>query len=201
MIKVAICDDEEKAVALHEQLVKDSLQACGIGCFLPLLSGKFEGLNLFPFGLAVLCMNTPLCALLSGDPDLEQAIRVLPDQAGRFCRKYCLFLFAAQGIVDGVYLCGWQIFGGGLCPANVGNVLLFSMQSAILSVILEWNAPVRGRKTESDLWHHPRKYLVPLVMLLLAALVGSWPVISRIWAAVLLMECGLGFHLIGRGER
>lgn len=31
MIRVAICDDEEKAVALHEQIVKDSLQASSIG--------------------------------------------------------------------------------------------------------------------------------------------------------------------------
>lgn len=31
MVRIAICDDEEKAVALHEQFVKDSLQACSIG--------------------------------------------------------------------------------------------------------------------------------------------------------------------------
>ena len=31
MIRIAICDDEEKAVALHEQFVKVSLQACSIG--------------------------------------------------------------------------------------------------------------------------------------------------------------------------
>lgn len=31
MIKIAICDDEEKAVALHKEIVMDCLQACGIG--------------------------------------------------------------------------------------------------------------------------------------------------------------------------
>lgn len=31
MIRIAICDDEERAVALHEKIVKDSLQAQGIG--------------------------------------------------------------------------------------------------------------------------------------------------------------------------
>ncbi|HIZ22513.1 MAG TPA: LytTR family DNA-binding domain-containing protein [Candidatus Blautia faecigallinarum] len=31
MIKIAICDDEEKAVALAERIVKDSLRVCGIG--------------------------------------------------------------------------------------------------------------------------------------------------------------------------
>lgn len=31
MIKIAICDDEKDAIALHEKIVKSSLQACGIG--------------------------------------------------------------------------------------------------------------------------------------------------------------------------
>lgn len=31
VIRIAICDDEERAVALHEKIVKDSLQAQGIG--------------------------------------------------------------------------------------------------------------------------------------------------------------------------
>ena len=31
MIRIAICDDEESAVALHDQIIKASLQSCGIG--------------------------------------------------------------------------------------------------------------------------------------------------------------------------
>ena len=75
---------------------------CAIACFLPLLFGEFQGLNMFPIGLAILCLNTPICTLLSCDPDLEQAIRMLPRQAGRFCRKYCLFIFAVNSIVASI---------------------------------------------------------------------------------------------------
>lgn len=164
---------------------------CAIACFLPLLFGEFQGLNLFPIGLAILCLNTPICTLLSCDPDLEQAIRVLPGQAGRFCRRYCLFIFIVNGIVAGIYLSSWQIIHGGIGLAHAGTVLLFALQSAILSVILEWKHPIRGWKTESDLWHHPRKYLVPLAMLLMAAFVGIYPLVLGIWSAVLLMECGI----------
>ena len=163
---------------------------CAIACFLPLLFGEFQGLNLFPIGLAILCLNTPICTLLSCDPDLEQAVRVLPGQAGRFCRKYGLFIFMANGISSVIYLCSWQMFHGGIGLFHVGTVLLFALQSAILSVILEWKHPIHGWKTESDLWHHPRKYLVPLVMLLMAALVGAYPPVLGIWSAILLMECG-----------
>lgn len=31
MVKIAICDDEESAIKLHEKIVKNSLQQCGIG--------------------------------------------------------------------------------------------------------------------------------------------------------------------------
>ena len=86
--------------------------------FLPLLFGEVQGMNMFPIGLAILCLNTPICTLLSCDPDLEQAIRVLPGQAGRFCRKYCLFIFAINSIVACIYLCSWQLINGGtgFCP-------------------------------------------------------------------------------------
>ena len=32
VVKIAICDDEEKSVALHERIVKECLQSVGIGC-------------------------------------------------------------------------------------------------------------------------------------------------------------------------
>ena len=171
---------------------------CGIACFLPLLFGEFQGLNMFPIGLAILCLNTPICTLLSCDPDLEQAIRVLPGQSGRFCRRYCLFIFIVNGVLAGIYLGSWQIIHGGIELAHVGMVLLFAIQSAILSVILEWKHPIRGWKTESDLWHHPRKYLVPLVMLLLAAFVGTWTITIWIWSAILLVECCVLLYLTRR---
>ena len=173
---------------------------CAIACFLPLLFGEFQGLYVFPIGLAILCLNTPICTLLSCDPDLEQAIRVLPEQSGRFCRRYCLFIFFVNGIIASIYLCSWQIINGGVGFAHVITLLLFALQSAIFSVILEWRHPIRGWKTESDLWHHPRKYIVPLIMLLLAALVGAWMSLLSIWSAVLLIECGILLYTTRRGR-
>lgn len=31
MVRIAICDDDKEAVMLHEEIIKDSLQSCGIG--------------------------------------------------------------------------------------------------------------------------------------------------------------------------
>ena len=78
---------------------------------------------------------------------------------------------------------------------DVWTAILLAVQSAILSVVLEWVRPIRNWKTESDLWHHPRKYLVPLVMLLLAAFVGTWTITIWILSAVLLVECCVLLYL------
>lgn len=162
---------------------------CGVACFLPFLFGEFENLNVLPLGLAILSLNTPICTLLSCDPDLEQAVKTMPRQASRFCGQYCLFIACVNFAISCIYLCGWQLINGGIGTVDVWTAILFAVQSAILSVILEWVRPIRSWKTESDLWHHPRKYLVPLVMLLLAAFVGTWPLTVWFWSVALLIEC------------
>ena len=139
--------------------------------------------------MTVLCLNTPICILLSCDPGLEQAVRTLPGQTRRFCTNYCFFIFSVNLAVNGVYLISWQIQRGGVGGMAVLTALLISLQSAILSALLEWFFPVRGWKTESDLWHHPRKYVVPLIMMLAAGLAGMSPVIVWGLLGIVTAEC------------
>lgn len=72
---------------------------------------------------------------------------------------------------------------------HIGLILMFSLQSAILSVILESERPIRKWKTESDLWHNPRKYIVPLIMLIMTSFIISGKPAVQIWSALLLAEC------------
>lgn len=175
----------------------NTLGLMAVACFLPLLFGQFKELNVMPLGFAILCLNTPICILLSCDPDLEQAVRVLPGQASRFCIHYCLFIFAVHIAVSSIYLYSWQINNRNVMGRDFLVAVLFSMQSAILDVLLEWLRPIRGWKVESDLWHHPRKYIVPLLMMLIAAVVGTWPPLIWSWLGVLAMEC-IGLLFIAR---
>ena len=149
---------------------------CVVGGILPMILGQFEGLNVMPLGFAILCLNTPICILLSCDPGLEQVVRVLPGQAGRFCTRYGFFIFSVNMAVSSVYLAAWQIRHGGVGGMDIMAAVLIALQSAILSVLLEWLHPIRNWKVESDLWNHPRKYVVPFIMLLVAGLIGMWPV-------------------------
>lgn len=147
---------------------------CAVAGILPMLLGQFAGVNVMPLGFAILCLNTPLCILLSVDSDLEQAVRILPGQAVRFCIRYTLFLFAVNLAVNSVYLISWQVQHGSVGGREVLTAVLIAMLSAILSVLLEWFYPIRNWKVESDLWHHPRKYAVPLMMLLIVGMIGMF---------------------------
>lgn len=172
---------------------------CVLGGVLPMLLGQFEGVDVMPLGFAILCLNTPVCILLSCDPDLERAVRVLPGQAGRFCIRYGLFIFIVNMTVSGVYLISWQICCAGVGGMEIMTAALIALQSAVLSVLLEWFYPIRNWKIESDIWNHPRKYAVPVGMLLLAGLIGVWPAGVWVLFGVVLLEILNLLFLIRRG--
>lgn len=144
----------------------------GAACVLPLLFRQAGGSFMVPVGFAVLSLNTPLCILLSCDPALEQAVRFLPGQRKAFCVPYVLFLFLCNLAADSIFLISWQLQAGNISAGMAAAGLGFAFLSAVLSVLLEWFFPIRRWKIESDLWHHPRKYLVPGVMLLLAGILA-----------------------------
>jgi len=175
----------------NKNYLMNTVGLCVIAGVLPLLLGQLEEWNVMPLGFAVLCLNTPVCILLSCDPGLEQAVRVLPGQAGRFCTRYCLFLFAVNMTVSSVYLISWQIRYGGVGSVEITTALLMALQSAVLSVLLEWFFPIRSWKIENDLWHHPRKYVVPLIMLFLAGIIGVCPVSIRVLLCFVIAECSV----------
>lgn len=156
----------------HKNYLVNTAAMWGVACVLPVLLGQLEARFVLPIGFAILSLNTPMCILLSCDPALERAVRFLPGQQKAFCIPYCLFIFGCNLAADIVFLCSWQVQLGGIGPLHALTAAAFALLSASGSVLLEWYCPVRGWKIESDLWHHPRKYIVPAVMLLLAGLVS-----------------------------
>ena len=168
-------------------LVNTAVMWC-VAIVMPYFLRKMAGLSVVPVGFAILSLNTPICILLSCDCDLEQAVRFLPGQKQRFCIPYCLFIFSCNMAADVIFLLSWQIQNGGATVLMMAGAVFFALQSAVQSVLLEWFYPIRGWKIESDLWHHPRKYVVPVVMLLLAGAACAWPVLLYALLVVLPVE-------------
>ncbi len=156
----------------HKNYLVNTAAMWGVACVLPVLLGQMEARFVLPIGFAILSLNTPICILLSCDPALERAVWFLPGQGKAFCVPYCLFILGCNLAADIVFLCSWQIQLGGIGLLHALTAAAFALLSATGSVLLEWYCPIRGWKIESDLWHHPRKYIVPAVMLLLAGLVS-----------------------------
>ncbi len=168
-------------------MVNTAVMWC-VAIVMPYFLREMAGLSVVPVGFAILSLNTPICILLSCDCDLEQAVRFLPGQKQRFCIPYCMFIFSCNMTADAIFLLSWQIQNGGVTVLMIAGAVFFAMQSAVLSVLLEWFYPIRGWKIESDLWHHPRKYVVPVGMLLLAGAACAWPVLLYVLLVLLAVE-------------
>ena len=145
---------------------------CGVACILPHFFGEAEDGAFVPIGFAILSVNTPLSVLLSCDPALEQAVRCLPGQKKAFCLPYGMFVFSVNLLVDAVFLCSYRVQTGGFGADAALFAVVFALLGAIGFVLLEWFFPIRGWKIESDLWHHPRKYIVPVLLAVIAGAVG-----------------------------
>lgn len=172
----------------------------GMAWVLPLFFRQVAGVWMAPLGFALLSFNTPMGILLSCDPSSQQAIRFLPGQRRTFCLPYSLFLCACHLVAEGFFLCSWQLQIGGVSGPMLAAAVFFALESAILAVLLEWFFPIRSWKTESDLWHHPRKYVVPGILLSLAVLVGAQPGILPVLLVGLTLEAVVLLFLCLRGE-
>lgn len=151
-----------------------------------------------PLGFAILTLNTPLSVLLSADPTLDRAVRMLPGSVRLFCLPYVVLLAGANLLADTVFLISWTLTIGPVTPPMLAAAGFIALQSALAAVWLEWQHPLKNWRSESDLWHHPRKYLVPAVMLLLAATIGSWPILPLCWI-VLALEGVVAGRCLMRG--
>lgn len=172
----------------HKNYLFNTVVMWCVALVMPYFLKEIAGLSVVPIGFAVLSLNTPICILLSCDRDLEQAVRFLPGQKRHFCIPYCLFIFLCNMMADVIFLISWQAQNGGITVPLAFGAVFFALQSAVLSVLLEWFYPIRDWKIESDLWHHPRKYMVPAVMLLLAGAASAWPVLLYALLVLLAVE-------------
>ncbi len=172
----------------HKNYLLNTAVMWCVALVLPYFLREMASMSVVPVGFAILSLNTPICILLSCDRDLEQAVRFLPGQKRRFCIPYCLFIFLCNMAADVIFLLSWQIQNGGVTVLMISGAVFFALQSAVLSVLLEWFYPIRDWKIESDLWHHPRKYVVPVVMLLHAGAASAWPVLLPVLLVLLTLE-------------
>lgn len=157
----------------HKSYLYNTFALCIFAGFMAYMLEQMHLDSYLPLGFAVLSFNTPIGILLSSNRGLHRKIQMLPGQLERIVVPYGLFILAVNLFIYAIYLACWQLFHGSLEIMYYVLSVLFAAQCAISTVWLEWKHPVFRWKVESDLWHHPRKYAVPLIMCLLAVTVIS----------------------------
>lgn len=178
----------------HKNYFVNMVVFWGVAIIFPITFKEFIEMSeelipmLVPLGFSIMCLNTPMGILLSCDKSLEQAIRFLPGQKKTFCLPYCGFIFLSNMITEAIYLVSCYFQLGVMTKEWIIAAVFFAAQSAIIAVLLEWFFPIRNWKIENDLWHHPRKYVIPGIMVIIAGLIGLVPVAIYGLVALLVIE-------------
>jgi hypothetical protein len=120
-----------------------------------------------PLGFALCCLNTPLGVLLSSDKTLYRKVQSLPGQFRTVLLPYAAVVMGSNLIACGLYLVSWQLTAGNVTALMLAIAAFLSTIGAFLTVMLELYFPLLDWKVESDLWHHPRKYVVAGVLMIL----------------------------------
>lgn len=157
----------------NKRYAVNTLMIWTFGVLFSLMIGNYLPSDFLPFGFVFMCLNTPLGILLSSDKDLYRQIQALPRQTNKILLPYASFLFAVNIISCLILLLSWKIMSKSFSPLMLVNALLFSVVSSLLTVALEMKFPLLDWKVESDLWHHPRKYIVPIIMMLFALILST----------------------------
>ncbi len=150
----------------HRNYLVNTAALWGVAMALPFFLGMLEAKMALPMGFALLSLNTPLEILLSCDPSLERMVRLLPGQKKAFFLPYGMLLFGSSFFADGIYLVSWALQKDGVTGQAALLALWYSLQTAAGAAFLEYRFPIRGYRVESDLWRHPRKYVLPGILLL-----------------------------------
>ena len=154
----------------------------GIAVFLPVVFGEVKEIREYAMtlSLAILCVNTPMGTVLSSSRGLEKAVRILPRQERKFVLSYWTVLLIYNVPTYLINLASWQITYHCVQWSTVWIAGILLLQSLLLTVFIEWNYPLTEWKVETDLWHHPRKYIIPVVMMVYAGLCLIHPIIMVI---------------------
>jgi hypothetical protein len=155
----------------HRKYLANTVALWAFGLILAIVLGRSTFADFLPMGFVLMCLNTPLGILLSSDKALYRQVQLLPKQTTGLLLPYALFLAGINMIACAIYLTAWRIAVGNFSPLMFLFAALFSIISTGLTVTLEIQFPLLNWQVESDLWHHPRKYIVPGMMVIFALVI------------------------------
>lgn len=120
-------------------------------------------------GLALITFNTPLAIIVSSSKGLHKKLNSMPNKIKCFYIPYGVVIFTVNIIFSTLLIIVTSLIGSHINVKTIIAALIFPIQNAIGTVFLEYTYPILDWRVETDLWHNPRKYIIPLILILEAA--------------------------------
>ena len=125
--------------------------------------------------LGLISTNSPLSVIVSSNRNLKSKLDVLPGKTKNFFVPYAFVIFCIYLLFYAIFLAAYFMIIKSVDYKALILSPIIAAESAILIAILESRFPITTWKTEPDLLHHPRKYIVPGIIMLEATLVYFLP--------------------------
>ena len=116
-------------------------------------------------GMMMISMNTPLATIVSSNRDLKKTLDTLPNKTKRFFVPYGSVLFGYYIVTYAIFITAFSLATGDLNIKTILAGIFFAAESAVIISLLEDKLTITKWNTEADLIRHPRKYILPLIVL------------------------------------
>lgn len=130
------------------------------------LSSSSMGFNMAaPIAMAMLSMNTPLLTTVSANKGMTKRLATLPS-CSAFFSSFGAGLFLFNLLYYSAFILLFSYLSDSFSPLFVMICLSFPIQIAFFASILERQFPLVTWSVEDELWRHPRKYVIPCILLI-----------------------------------
>lgn len=147
----------------------NSLVLIVFGCFFVKMfenATETNALDFLPIGLAMISINTPFAIVISSNKKLREKLEVMPNKMSSFCIPYTMTITVFYLVCYAVYILALYFLGVKADLTAIISAVVFAIESAVIVCFLENKFPITKWSVETDLWHNPRKYIIPIVLMI-----------------------------------
>lgn len=115
---------------------------------------------------AIGAVNTPVLTMLSSDPHLRRQAKMLSTKQQGIWSMYKRFVSIYFLLINGFILMLNVVLKNNDILINICIFAVLSVIEPIIAFVLEDKFPLTNWQTKQELWKHPRKYILPLIVFL-----------------------------------
>ena len=141
------------------------INTVGIILMLIFVSLMMPGAIKIPLALAIATVNSPLLTIFSTDKGIATYKKMLPKSNKSLDKDYIKVLFIYFALVHIIILLANQ---GQMSAKLVICLIVFTIFDTLVAYFMENKYPIVGKKTTMAVWKSPRKYILGVVVFMLA---------------------------------